>query len=80
MLTNAYSNSYSFEQIVTVLVFLVILVMHSVFIVSSMGVLNEPILWILLSITYLLLFVILYDYCVLTCSDPVDDMVLGIKK
>jgi hypothetical protein len=54
--------------------------MHSVFIVSSIAIFNQPILWIMLALTYILLVVMAYDYCTLTCQDPVDDLVLGIKK
>ncbi len=41
---------------------------------------DSSILWIMLAITYLLLIVMFVDYCILTCEDPVDDLLLGIKK
>ncbi len=34
----------------------------------------------MLTITYLFFIIILVDYCRLTCEDPVDDLVLGVKK
>jgi hypothetical protein len=54
--------------------------MHSVFIVSAITVQNSSILWVLLATTYTLFLLMAYDYGVLTFSDPVDDLLLGVKK
>ena len=34
----------------------------------------------LVGVTYTLLVLMFYDYCYLTCTDPVDYLILGVKK
>lgn len=79
-LVNAYTHSPSREQIFTIILFLAIIAMHSVFIVSSIAIFDSPILWILLATTYVLFLLMAFDYIALTCQDPVDDLLLGLKK
>ena len=77
---NAYSQPPSQEQIMTVILFLVVLVLHSVFVTSAIANHNSPILWILLALTYVFLVLTFVDYFYLTCTDPADDLLLGIRK
>jgi hypothetical protein len=65
---------------ITPLIFLIVMVLHSVFVVSGLATVDREILWVLLGVTYILLLLIAYDYIFLTCSDPVDDLILGIQK
>jgi len=54
--------------------------MHNIFITSAICRHDSSILYILLAITYISLIVVAIDYIYLTCTDPVDDVLLGIKK
>ena len=54
--------------------------MYNVFITSSIARQDSPILWIMLAATYILFIIIAADYIYLTCSDPVDDLLLGINN
>lgn len=78
--TNAYTQKASFEQIFTVSLFVIITILHAVFITSAAGSINSSILWVLVGFTYGLLVLIGYDYCYLTCMDPADDLLLKIKR
>jgi hypothetical protein len=53
--------------------------MYNVFITSSIARQDSPILWMILAVTYILFAIIAADYLYLTCSDPVDDLLLGIN-
>jgi flagellar basal body-associated protein FliL len=54
--------------------------MHNIFVTSAIAQQDSSILWIMLAVTYILLALIIADYFFLTCSDPVDDLLLGIDK
>jgi hypothetical protein len=54
--------------------------MHNVFITSAIARQDSPILWIMLAATYVIFIIIAADYLYLTCSDPVDDLLLGINN
>lgn len=64
----------------TVLLYLIVLILHSVFVTSAIANHNSPILWILLALTYIFLVLTFLDYFYLTCTDPADNLLLGIKK
>jgi palmitoyltransferase ZDHHC1/11 len=78
--TNAYTQSSSLEQVMTVVLFAVITLLHSLFITSGTASLGFSVLWVLVALSYGLLVLVGYDYCVLTCSDPVDDLVVNKKR
>lgn len=69
-----------FEQVFTVIFFLVLVVLDCVFVAYPVSVIDSSILWVIFVVTYLLLFIMVYDYLVLTCTDPVDDLLLKIDK
>ena len=46
--------------------------MHSVFAIPAIIDHGHPGLWVLVSMQYGLLIIIIYDYCYLTTTDPVD--------
>lgn len=77
---NAYTQEASIEQILTIVLFVIEVAMHNIFVTSAISQQDSSILWIMLAVTYILLIVIMGDYFYLTCSDPVDDLVLGIDK
>lgn len=77
---NAYSHKASLHQIATIVLFLTVVILHNIFITTSIGYIDSPILWIMLATVYAVLIVIVYDYFKLTIGDPVDDLVLGIEK
>ncbi len=59
-----------------VLFFLIILVLHSIFIVPPIvAVIKHAVLIFLLSLHYAFILLIGYDYIYLTCKDPVDPLV-----
>lgn len=62
------------------LLFLVLAASHSVFITTSAVHLDSSIFWALVGVTYALMLLIAYDYAFLTCSDPVDDLILKVEK
>ena len=78
--TNAYTQRASFEQVLTIILFVVITALFSTFVTSAAVAIGSEILWTLVGLTYALLLLICYDYCFLTCSDPVDDLILKIKR
>jgi len=77
---NAYTHKPAFEQILAILIFVTIVVLHSVFITSATAALQSPILWVIIAATYGLLVTIIYDYIYITCEDPVDDLILKVPK
>jgi hypothetical protein len=77
---NAYTQETSIEQILTIALFLVEVAMHNIFVTSAIAQQDSSVLWIMLAATYVLLAVIIGDYIYLTCTDPVDDLLLGIGK
>ncbi len=64
----------------TIVLFVGIATLHSVFITTGAAHLASSILWTLVGVTYGFALLIAYDYCYLTCNDPVDDLVLKIDK
>jgi hypothetical protein len=79
-MVNAYTHKPAFEQIFAIIVMIVIVAMHAVFITSATATLQSSILWVLVAVSYGLLVIIIYDYIFLTCTDPVDDLILKIEK
>lgn len=76
--TNSYTRPPAFEQIMTIILFVVIAALHSVFITTGAAQLSSPIFWTVVGVTYGLAILIGYDYVWLTCNDPVDDLVLKV--
>jgi hypothetical protein len=72
---NAYTQKPVFEQILTLLIFIIQLTLHSVFIVPLVPRISSSILWIMLGFHYATLIMIAYDYLYLTTKDPVDRMI-----
>ena len=77
---NAYTKKCVFEQILTIVLFVIVTVLHNVFVTSSIGRQDSSILWVMLAVTYVTLIIVAIDYIYLTCTDPVDDVLLGIKR
>lgn len=73
---NAFTQKPSPEQIITLFLFLGIIVLHSVFVTPSIGHQKSAILWVLLGISYAFLVLAILDYFYLTCTDPVDRLLL----
>ncbi len=78
--TTAYTQPPVFEQILVVVLFIVIEALHSVFVTSAAAVLDSAIMWALVGVSYGLVLLMIYDYLLLTCNDPVDDLVLKIER
>lgn len=74
---NAYTRKPSYEQLLTLLLFSTVIVLHSVFVVPAIAKQASPILWVLLGSSYLILLLVAYDYCYITCTDPVDSLLLA---
>ena len=74
-MTNAYTQKPSREQVITLLLFIAQLALHSIFIVPPMDDIKKEILWVLLGFHYTLLIVTAYDYVYLTTMDPVDRLI-----
>ena len=68
------------EQILTITLFLTIAILHAIFITVSAVHLDSAIFWVLIGVTYVLNLLIVYDYLFLTCTDPVDDLILAVEK
>lgn len=78
---NAYSHPPSMEQIIAVVSYLVVLVLHSVFITPPIvSVIRHPLLIFMLALHYALVLVIAYDYICLTVKDPIDPLITGEMK
>ena len=75
--TNAYSQTPSLEQIITVVIVILQIVLHSVFVVPALPKVNQAILWVILGLHYFLLLFLIYDYLYLTIKDPVDKLVIN---
>lgn len=73
--TNAYTLALSKEQIITFVLALIQIILHSVFIVHPIVCINHTILFLLLGFHYAMLALVLYDYIYLTIKDPVDRLV-----
>jgi hypothetical protein len=63
--------------VLTLILFIAQLTLHSVFIVPVLDDIGHAVLWVLLSFHYVLLLVMAYDYLYLTVTDPVDPLVLS---
>ena len=81
---NGCTHSPSKEQIITIILYTLILVLHSIFIVPLIvNVHNNDvddrteILIILLVLSYITLIIVIYDYIWITVHDPVDRLVLN---
>jgi hypothetical protein len=74
-MTNAYTQKPSREQVITLLLFIAQLALHSIFIVPPMDDIKKEILWVLLGFHYTLLIVTAHDYVYLTKMDPVDRLI-----
>jgi len=63
-------------MVVSVVVFLIILALHSIFIVPPIvAVIKHAVLIFLLGLHYALILLLIYDYAYLTFKDPVDSLV-----
>lgn len=78
--TNACSQRASVEQVLTIAIFVIITGLHGAFITSAAVEIQSEILWTLVGFTYAILGLIIYDYLFLSCSDPVDDMLLNSRN
>lgn len=74
---NAYTQTPSFEQILTLILFIAQLAGHSLFIVTTLKSINNVVLWSMLGFHYSLLLVIFYDYIYITTKDPVDRIIVN---
>lgn len=72
---NAYTKRPSIQQITTLILFLLHIVLHSIFIVPSLIEIDKIWLYLFLAIFYALFIGVLVDYIILTISDPVDPLV-----
>lgn len=72
---NAYTMKPCFEQIFTVSITFLILILHSVFNVAAIIEIDHPILYVLLGLTYLVVILLIITYVHITTKDPVDDLV-----
>jgi palmitoyltransferase ZDHHC1/11 len=75
--TNAYTTPYSCEQVVTLILFIIQLILYCVFVIPPLDDISNAILWVMLGVTFAVLLVIAYDYIYLTVADPVDPLVSG---
>lgn len=76
--TNSYSHRPSLLFILTLLVHLAVVTLHSVYIVppiTSTLITSLPMLPIMLGLFYLCLAILVYDYIRITTHDPVDRIV-----
>ena len=64
----------------TIILFLGIAGIQSAFITTAAVHMHSPIMWTLIGVTYALAILVCYDYCYLTCKDPVDDLILKVQK
>lgn len=70
--TNAYTSKPSIEQIATFALALLVLVLHSIFLVSPIRTIDHPILYVMLGLHYLVLILLIITYVKITVFDPVD--------
>lgn len=54
--------------------------MHCVFVIRPLVKIDHPILFFIWSLHFLSLILVAYDYFVLTCSDPVDNLILEPER
>lgn len=73
---NACTQTPSPLSILTVLLYLAQVSLHSVYVVPGIVQINHPILWILLGVHYACLLFIIHDYVWILVHDPVDRLVL----
>lgn len=73
---NAFSHSPSLLSIITALLYILLITLHSVYVVPGVVRINNPILWVLLGITYAALLFMIHDYFWIMLHDPVDRLVL----
>ena len=59
----------------TLIIFILQLVGHSLFVVPGVVRVDQPILWVLLGFHFLTLLMVARDYIYLTTKDPVDKLV-----
>lgn len=64
------------EQIATFILGISILILHSIFEVKAIIVINHPILFIMLGFHYVLMISVLYFYYRITNFDPVDRYII----
>jgi hypothetical protein len=74
---NAYTQPFSREQILTLILFSVQLAGHSALLIPIISKVSHSILWTMLGFHFVLLLAVAHDYIYLTTKDPVDRMVLG---
>lgn len=74
--TNAYTTKPSLEQILTLALALLVVVLHSIFLVSPIRKIDHPILYIMLAINYILVVCLVYVYVRITIFDPVDSYIV----
>lgn len=76
MKINAYTLKPSFEQILTLFLALLILILHSIFNVRAIIKINNPILYIMLGFNYILVLILIFTYYQVTTFDPVDRFII----
>lgn len=74
--TNAYTMRPSFEQILTIILMLILILLHSIFNVKAIIAINHSILWTMFGFHYAILLMIIFVYVVITVKDPVDEYLL----
>ncbi len=72
---NAYSQPFSCEQVVTLFIVTTQIALHAVFVVPALPAIGSTVLWVMLGYCCAVLVLVVYDYMVVTVSDPVDPLV-----
>ena len=73
---NACTQKPSALSIITFILYLVQVALHSVYIVPGVIKINHPILWVFLGVHYACLMFVMHDYVWIMVHDPVDRLVL----
>ena len=50
--------------------------MHCIFLIRPIVRINHEILYIMWALNYVVIFIMSVDYCIITCSDPVDKVLI----
>ena len=77
---NAYTMKPCKEQIITLVLVILLVILHAIFNVGAIFQVNHPILFIMFSIHYLLVVLLTIIYILITLKDPVDDLIIDRAK
>ena len=77
---NACTHPPSKEQIITIIIYIIQLTLHSIFVLPGLISMNydphKSILYFLLVLFYVLLVLIIYDFVWISVHDPVDRIIV----